>query len=146
MRYSYIHCYSEIGTHEKPQNPVFYCCYMLLVASLMSICFTGNHRQYALFDYKVKLYFVILYSCVLLEINILLLLSHTLLGMCLLIHVSKMGPSRLYASKFHLLAQYLLVSCGDIVVYRGISHRNGHQMAYASAGNGVLCFFVDASF
>ena len=67
MRYSYIHCYSEIGTHEKPSNPVFYCCYMFLVASLMSICFTGNHRQYALFDYIVKLYFVILYSCVLLD-------------------------------------------------------------------------------
>ena len=74
MRYSYIHCNSEIGTHEKPNNPVFYCCYIFLVASLMSICFTGHHRQYALFDYMVKLYFVILYSCVLLEINLLLLL------------------------------------------------------------------------
>ena len=74
MRYSYIHCYSEIGSLEKPNNPVFYCCYMFLVASLMSICFTGNHRQYALFDYIIKLYFVILYSRVLLEINLLLLL------------------------------------------------------------------------
>ena len=73
LPYSYFHCYSEIGTHEKPNNPVFYCCYIFLVASLMSICFTGNHRQYALFDYIVKLYFVILYSCVLLEINLLLL-------------------------------------------------------------------------
>ena len=66
----------EIGIHEKPNNPVFYCCDMLLVASLMSICFTGNHRQYTLFEYIVKLCFVMLYSCVLLEINVLLLLLH----------------------------------------------------------------------
>ena len=45
-----------------------------LVASLMSIYFTGNHRQYTLFDYIVKLCFAILYSCVLSEISLLLLL------------------------------------------------------------------------
>ena len=47
---------------------------MLPVASLMSICFTGNHRQYTLFNHIVKLCSVILCSCVLLEINLLLLL------------------------------------------------------------------------
>ena len=79
MRYSYIHSYNVIGTHETPNNPVFYCCSMLLVTSLMSICFTGNHRQCTLFDYIVKLCFVVLYSCLLLAINLLLLLLLLLL-------------------------------------------------------------------
>ena len=45
-----------------------------LVASLMSIYFTGNHRQYTFFEYIVKLCFAKLYSCVLSEISLLLLL------------------------------------------------------------------------
>ena len=44
MCYSYTHCYYEIGTHEKPNNPVIYCCHMPLAASMKSICLNGNHR------------------------------------------------------------------------------------------------------
>ena len=47
--YTHTHGYYEKGTHGKPINLVFYCCHMLLVASLMSICFPGNHRQYCIF-------------------------------------------------------------------------------------------------
>ena len=46
--------------------------YMLLVASLMSLCFPGYQRHYTLYNYIAKRSRVRLHPCILLEINLLM--------------------------------------------------------------------------